>query len=140
MARQRSASGPMAAQAQNLYLCQFSYTAKAWNDLLKAKAGVRDRIKAVEKLVEALGGCFPQITIPCADPPKMREKFGTFGDHDVVTLIAFPNDTAASAFAMAISAGGAVSSFKTTRLMPWGQMMDAMQLAAQSRNQYLALK
>jgi uncharacterized protein with GYD domain len=139
MARQRYAAGSGDAKAQHVYLCQFSYTAKAWNNLLKPKAQ-RDRIKAVEKLVKALGGCFPEITIPCGGPPKMREKFGTFGDHDVVTLIAFPGDTAAAAFAMAISASGAVSSFKTTRLIPWDQMTDAMQLAASNRHQYQTLE
>jgi uncharacterized protein with GYD domain len=140
MARQRSAKGMGDGRARHLYLIQFTYTAKAWHDLLRGKAAQRDRIKAVEKLIEALGGCFPQITIPCGEPGKVREKFGTFGDHDVVTLIAFPDDTAAAAFAMAISAGGAVSSFKTTRLLPWGQMMDAMQLAAQSRQEYASLE
>ncbi len=141
MARQRKAKGTGNGKtAQNLYLIQFSYTAKAWNELLKGKAAQRDRIKAVEKLIETLGGCFPKITIPCGDSVTVREKFGSFGDHDVVTLIAFPDDTAAAAFAMAISAGGAVSGFKTTRLLPWGQMMDAMQLAAQSRQEYASLQ
>lgn len=139
MARQRTAKGMGDSGTQSLYLIQYSYTAKAWDALLKGKPAARDRVKAVDKLVQALGGCFPVITVPCAEPPKMREKFGSFGDHDVVTLIAFPSDEAAAAFAMAISAGGAVSAFKTTKLLSWDQMMDAMQLAAQSRQQYTTL-
>jgi len=122
---------------QNLYLVQYAYTASAWNDLLKPGAQ-RDRAKAVKDLVGALGGCFAEITIPCSDGPKMREKFGSFGEYDVVTLLAFPSDTAMAAFAMAISAGGLVSSFKTTKLLAWDQMMAAMELAGAKRASYQA--
>jgi len=140
MAHKMKSSKAEGKQAQNLYLCQFSYTAQAWQHML-ANDKTRDRIKGVEKLVEKLGGCFPQITIDCSScQPQPREKFGSFGDHDVVVLLAFPNDTKAAAFAMAIAAGGAVTAFKTTRLMPWPQMMDAMQAAAGAVKavQYLA--
>ena len=139
MARKRIAARSAGAKSdQTLYLCQYSYTAAAWDNLLKPDAQ-RDRIKAVKDLVYALGGCFPEITIPCSSGPNPSEKFGSFGEHDVVLLVAFPSDTAMAAFAMAISAGGAVSSFKTTKLLSWDQMMEAMALAADKRTSYRTL-
>lgn len=140
MARSRSARSDGDVRVQHLYLIQYSYTSHAWDALLKGKAASRDRIKAVEKLVQKLGGCFPTITLPCMPDARPREKFGSFGDYDVVTLIAFPSDEAAAAFAMAISAGGAVSTFKTTKLLTWDEMTSAMGLAATTRNDYESLK
>jgi uncharacterized protein with GYD domain len=139
MARKERAAQTAASTSQNLYLIQFSYTARGWEALLKADEKGRDRIKAVDPIIKALGGCFPKITIPCADGPVIREKFICFGSHDVVTLIAFPSDTAAAAFGIAISAGGAVTGFKTTRLMSWDDAQGAMQLAATSRPMYQRL-
>jgi uncharacterized protein with GYD domain len=134
MARKKVAKATRPTTQQQLYLCQFSYTAQAWDRLLSANDRERDRIEAVKPLLQLLGGCFVQISIECGElPPGPKEKFVTFGEHDVVALLAFPSDAAAAAFAMAIQAGGAVSSFKTTRLMPWSLGMEAMDAAAQAR-------
>ena len=140
MARKRIAPQVSGDNRQHLYLIQYTYTPQAWSALLDGDDRARDRAKAVDKLVQALGGCFPEITIPCAGDPKPREKFGTFGDKDVATLIAFPSDEAAAAFAMAIAAAGAVSSFKTTRLMTWDEMTYSMGLAAAARKHYQGLR
>ncbi len=110
---------------QQYYLIQFSYTSAAWDDLIK-NPSKRDRVAAVKKIVYDLGGCIATITFDCDGDPTPKEKFASFGDHDVVVLIAFPSDDAAAAFAMAISAGGGVKSMKTTRIMPWKQAMAAM--------------
>jgi uncharacterized protein with GYD domain len=121
--------------AQQYYLIQFSYTSAAWEDLL-AHAEKRDRVAAVQDLVASLGGCLGYITFPCDIDPTPKEKFASFGDYDVVVLIAFPSDQAAASFAMAISAGGGVKSIKTTRILPWNQAMGAMQAAASSKGGY----
>jgi uncharacterized protein with GYD domain len=127
-----------AASAQQYYLIQFSYTSAAWDTLLKAGANERNRVAAVKDLVYKLGGCIATITFECDVDPTPKEKFGAFGDYDVVLLVAFPSDQHAATFALAISAGGAVSSFKTTRILPWPQMMEAMASAASNRVLYKA--
>lgn len=127
-----------AASAQQYYLIQFSYTAAAWDTLLKAGANERNRVAAVKDLIYKLHGCIATITFECDVDPTPKEKFGAFGDYDVVLLVAFPDDQAAAAFALAISAGGAVSAFKTTRILPWPQMMGAMASAASTRVLYKA--
>jgi uncharacterized protein with GYD domain len=124
--------------AQQYYLIQFSYTSAAWDTMLKAGADERNRVAAVKDLVYKLGGCIATITFECDVDPTPKEKFGAFGDYDVVLLVAFRNDQDAATFALTISAGGAVSSFKTTRILPWPQMMAAMANAATNRTLYKA--
>ena len=127
-----------APSVQQYYLIQFSYTSGAWDTLLKAGATERNRVAAVKDLVYKLGGCIATITFECDVDPTPKEKFGAFGDYDVVLMVAFPNDQVAATFALAISAGGAVSAFKTTRILPWPQMMEAMASAASTRGLYKA--
>jgi hypothetical protein len=131
--KQSSASAPKSGQRPRrlrYYLVQFSYTAEAWADLL-GDATKRDRIAAVKPIVEALGGCFPQIVFPCEYPSNVQEgKWAAFGDHDVIALLAFPNDRAAAAFAMTVSQGQGVKSFKTTPLLAWDEATAAMGDAA----------
>jgi uncharacterized protein with GYD domain len=120
------------------YLVQFSYTAAAWDDLIK-NPYKRNRVDAVAALVASLGGCFGQITFPCdstAEAIRPMEKLGAFGDHDVVALLSFPSDEAAAAFAMAVAAGGGVTHFKTTRVIPWSGVETALTMAASHRASY----
>jgi uncharacterized protein with GYD domain len=133
---ERSKPGKSARKGpQQYYLVQFSYTSAAWDDLLK-NPYKRDRVAAVKDLVGSLGGCIGKVEFPCDSAGLVREKFGAFGDHDVVVLLAFPNDQAAASFAMAIAAGGGVTSVKTTRILPWSDMMLAMGAASSSRAEY----
>ena len=127
-----------APSVQQYYLIQFSYTSGAWDTLLKAGAGERNRVAALKDLTSTLGGCTATIRFECDVDPTPKEKFGAFGDYDVVLIVAFPNDQVAATFALAISAGGAVSAFKTTRILPWPQMMEAMASAASTRALYKA--
>ena len=117
------------------YLLQFSYTAEAWDDLIR-NPGKRNRSDAVYQLLHDLGGCLGKITFPCDDDPTPKEKLGAFGEHDVVALACFESDEAAAAFAMAVTAGGGVKSFKTTRVMPWSSVETALSLAAGHRGTY----
>lgn len=118
------------------YLVQFSYTAAAWDDLISGAVS-RDRAGAVYALLRRLDGCFAEIKFPCDPEPVPREKFGAFGDHDVVALLSFPSDENAAAFAMAIAAGGGVTNFKTTRILPWSVMESAMDRAAAVKTTYV---
>ena len=127
---------PTSARMQ-YYLVQYSYTPAAWDFLLRNESR-RNRPDAVRRLVESFGGCIGQITFPCDPTPYPTEKFGAFGDHDVVVLLAFPDDQAAAGFAMAVTAGGGVSSFKTTRILTWSDTMEAMSSAAGKLSTYEA--
>lgn len=135
----RKAAATRLAAASTLrfyYLIQFSYTADAWDDLIK-NPGKRDRAGAVYDLITGLGGCFAKITFPCdTDDPTPKEKLGAFGEHDVVALVCFRTEEAAAAFAMAVTAGGGVKSFKTTRVLPWKSVEAALTLAANTRTTY----
>jgi uncharacterized protein with GYD domain len=135
MATAKKPSKLAAKSNQQYYLIQYSYTSTAWDDLLK-NPGKRDRVAAVKPIVAALGGCIATITFECDYNPNPTEKFVSFGDHDVVALIAFPSDDAAAAFAMIVSAGGGVKSMKTTRIMPWEQAMGAMGTARSIQERY----
>jgi hypothetical protein len=144
MAKRRlspKAAAPKAASASSArfyYLVQFSYTAEAWDDLIK-NPYKRNRVDAVSALLARLDGCFGTITFPCdstAEAIRPMEKLGAFGDHDVVALLCFRSDEAAAAFAMAVTAGGGVKSFKTTRVMPWSGVETALTLAASHRGTY----
>jgi GYD domain len=136
MAAKAKPSRAVTAGRQQHYLVQFSYTSAAWDDLVNERVN-RDRVAAVRSLVSSLGGCIGIIKFPCEDSPTPREKFVSFGDYDVVVLIAFPSDQAAAAFAIAISAGGGVTSIKTTRIIPWDEAVGAMGAAATHKGSYV---
>jgi uncharacterized protein with GYD domain len=111
-----------------LYMIQYSYTPQAWQAMLSGEAE-RDRQRAVEDLVEKLGGKFPRLVFDGGDPPDIRCKKFAFGEHDVVALIYFPSNKEAAAFAMLIAATGSVREFRTTPLMTLEEGIEAMQLA-----------
>ena len=98
------------------YLVQVSYTSGAWASLIKSP---QDRIQVVSKSVEKLGG-------------KVLHGWLTFGDYDTVVVIEMPDNTSAAAFAMAISAGGACKSVKTTALLSQEEGLEAAQKATTS--------
>lgn len=98
------------------YLLQVAYTPEAWAAMVK---NPQDRIAAVTPAVEALGG-------------KIVAGYLAFGEYDVVALLEMPDNVAASAFAMAVAAGGACKAIRTTPLMTPAEGMDSMRKAAQS--------
>jgi uncharacterized protein with GYD domain len=59
-----------------------------------------------------------------------------FGDDDVVGVIDLPTPEAAAAFALAITAGGAMRSFKTTPLLTVEEGIAAMKKAADVGKKY----
>ena len=64
----------------------------------------QDRAEAVRPAIEALGGKLVAAGYP-------------MGEYDAIVLFEAPDDTSAAAFALAIAAGGAAKSAKTTRLL-----------------------
>ncbi len=55
-----------------------------------------------------------------------------FGEYDVVAILQVPDHVSVAAFSMAVSAGGAVKSFKTTPLMSLEEGVEAMKKASGS--------
>ena len=100
-----------------LYLSKFSYTPKAWARLIR---NPEDRRKAAEAYIESVGG-------------KLHGFWYAFGTHDGYNLWEAPDNVSMAAVAVAISAGGALSSFETTILLSVEETLDALRKAEQVR-------
>jgi uncharacterized protein with GYD domain len=98
------------------YLVQASYTIEALQALMKKP---QDRTEVVGAAVEKLGG-------------KLVGLWLSFGDQDIVAIMDLPNNISAAAIALAIAAGGALKSTKTTPLLTVGQGISALKKAATS--------
>jgi uncharacterized protein with GYD domain len=79
----------------------------------------QDRTNALRAPIESLGG-------------KIHDMFLSFGDYDAVLLLEMPNNVAAAAIAIAVAAGGACKSIKTTPLMTVAEGIEALKKAASS--------
>jgi uncharacterized protein with GYD domain len=91
------------------YLVQASYTTEALNALLKTP---QNRTEVVRKAIEKLGGSLTGLWL-------------SFGDQDVVCIMEMPDNVSAAAISMAIAAGGALKSTKTTLLLTAEEAMAA---------------
>jgi uncharacterized protein with GYD domain len=98
------------------YLIQVGYNTSGVAGLVKEP---QDRIEKVTPAVEALGG-----RIECA--------YYAFGDHDIVLVCEMPDNSSAAAFALAVGAGGTVSSYRTTVLLTPEEAVEAMRKAGES--------
>jgi uncharacterized protein with GYD domain len=96
------------------YLTRFSYTPATWAKLIQ---NPEDRRTAAKAYIEAAGG-------------TLHGFWYAFGDHDGYTLWEAPDNVAMAATALAIGAGGAVSSFETTVLLTVEETMAALQKAS----------
>jgi uncharacterized protein with GYD domain len=96
-----------------MYLTRFSYTPETWAKLM---ASPEDRRAAATKYIEAVGG-------------KLHGFWYAFGDHDGYNLWEAPDNVSMAATALAISAGGAVSSFHTTVLLTVDETLAALEKA-----------
>ena len=83
------------------YLVQVGYNAGGVAAMVKEP---QNRIEKVTPAIEALGG-------------RVEAGYFAFGDYDVVFISELPDNVSAAAFALAVTAGGAVSSYKTTVLL-----------------------
>src|SRR5437764_10355281 len=83
------------------YLVQVAYTPEA---VAKLVHHPQDRLDAVRPVAQRLGG-------------RMERSWMALGDYDVVAIIEMPDAVSATAFSMAVSAGGAVRACKTTPLL-----------------------
>lgn len=102
------------------YLFQVSYTSDSWATQVRVKGDVVERI---EPLIAACHGTLEAL-------------YYAFGECDVVALGDFPSPEDAAAFSIAVSAGGAVSSIRTTALMTVEQGMAALKRASDAASAY----
>jgi len=97
-----------------IYLTQFSYSPETWARLIKKP---EDRRAAAQQYIESVGG-------------KMHGFWYAFGAYDAYTLWEAPDNVAMAAVALAISSGGAVSSYQTTVLLTVEDTLSALEKAA----------
>jgi uncharacterized protein with GYD domain len=98
------------------YLLQGSYTAESWKNLVNEP---RNRVDVVRSAVEKLGG-------------SVEGAWFSFGDYDVVLIMQMPDEISAAAFSLAVAAGGAFKSHKTTPLMTIADGIEAMKKAGET--------
>jgi uncharacterized protein with GYD domain len=99
----------------SLYLTKFSYTPETWARLI---AKPEDRRKAAQSYIESVGG-------------KLHGFWYAFGTHDGYSLWEAPDNVSMAAVSLAITAGGALSSFETTVLLTVDETLDALRKAGQ---------
>jgi uncharacterized protein with GYD domain len=99
-----------------LYAQQISYTPVAWAALLKAP---QNRLEVVRHAIEQLGG-------------RLIDGWFAFGEYDILVICELPDNVSAAALAMAVSAGGALRTVKTTPLLSFGDGVDAMRKASEA--------
>ncbi len=102
------------------YLVQLAYTPEAWAAQIKHPAS---RVDVVRPLLERLGARFETTYL-------------AFGEYDVVFIMEAPENVSAAAVALAITAGGACKSFKTTPLMTIEEGIEAMRRAGDASSTY----
>ena len=97
-----------------LYMYQAAYTAESLAAQLK---NPQNRADAVGRAAcEAVGG-------------KLVGSWSCFGDYDLIIVADVPNNESMAAIALAIAAGGAVKSAKTTVLMSGAEAVAGMKKA-----------
>jgi uncharacterized protein with GYD domain len=96
------------------YLLQVGYTPEAWTAMIQSP---QDRSAAIKAPVEKLGG-------------KVERFWLSFGDYDIVGIVEMPDSVSAAAFSMAVAAGGACRTVRTTPLLSATEGMEAMKKAA----------
>ncbi len=95
------------------YMVQATYTAEALATMAK---NPQDRSAPVRELVQKLGG-------------RQVGFYFCFGEYDVVILVELPDDTVATAVAMAAMSPGHLKAYKTTKLFTVEETMEAMRKA-----------
>ena len=98
-----------------LYLSKFNYTPETWARLV---GNPEDRRQAAQSYIESVGG-------------KLHGFWYAFGSYDGYTLWEAPDNVSMAAVALAISAGGALSSLETTVLLTIDETIDALRKAQQ---------
>ena len=95
------------------YMIQGAYTVEAIATMAK---NPQDRSVPVRELVQKIGG-------------RLISFYFCFGEYDVVVLVELPDDSAATALALAAVSPGHLKAYKTTKLFTVEETMEAMRKA-----------
>jgi uncharacterized protein with GYD domain len=98
-----------------MYLSRFSYSPETWARLIR---NPEDRRKAAQSYIESVSG-------------RLHGFWYAFGAHDGYGLWEAPDNVSMAAVALAISGGGALSSFETTVLLSVDETVAALRKAEQ---------
>jgi uncharacterized protein with GYD domain len=93
-----------------LYLTRFSYTPETWARLAE---NPEDRREAARSYIEAVGG-------------TLHGFWYALGEYDGYNLWEAPDTVSMAAVAIAISGGGAISTFETTQLLTVEETLEAL--------------
>ena len=96
-----------------MYLTKFSYKPETWERMI---ANPEDRRNAARAYIESIGG-------------KLHGFWYAFGEHDGYNLWEAPDNVSMAAVALALGAGGALSSVNTTVLLTVEETLDALRKA-----------
>jgi len=96
-----------------LYLSKFSYTSETWARLIDNPEDCRE---AAWTYIESVGG-------------KLHGFWYAFGSYDGYNLWEAPDNISMAAVALAITGGGALSSFETTVLLTVDETLEALRKA-----------
>ena len=96
-----------------LYLTRFSYTPETWARLVTKP---EDRRAAAQQYIESVGG-------------RLHGFWYAFGERDGYNLWEAPDNISMAAVAVALSAGGALSSVQTTPLLTVEETLAALEKA-----------
>ena len=96
-----------------MYLTRFSYTPETWARLIQ---NPEDRRAAAKAYIESVGG-------------KLHGFWYAFGEQDGYNLWEAPDNVSMAAVAVAIGAGGALTSFETTVLLTVDETLAALDKA-----------
>ena len=96
-----------------LYMVQGAYTAEAIATMAK---NPQDRSIPVRELMQKLGG-------------RLISFYFCYGEYDVVAIGELPDDSAATAVALAAISPGHLKAYKTTKLFTVEETMEAMRKA-----------
>ena len=103
-----------------LYLYQGAYTPESIAAQIREP---KDRVEVVKPLFDAVGA-------------RIVGAGYSFGDYDVAVLYEAADDMAAASIALAVAAGGAIKSAKTTKLLSGQEWIAALQGAQRVAPQY----
>ena len=98
------------------YMIQGAYTSESWATQI---ASPQNRIEMVRPVFEKLGG-------------RIESAYFAFGEYDVVVITEFPDNVSAAAISVALNAGGAFKTAKTTPLMTMEEGVEAIRKAGGS--------
>lgn len=96
-----------------LYMAQFAHTFEALATMSK---NPQDRSAPVREAVKKLGG-------------RLLGFYFCFGEYDGIGLVEFPDDSDATALALAAVSPGHLKAYKTTKLFTVEETMEAMRKA-----------